>query len=91
MAAAARPGAESQGAERSARRPAERALGGQLGGIQPSVLRVSQLVLRAITAHKRLTLTTLRKELGNAGYEVHRQVRGHSREAPMPEGRGVYL
>ncbi|EHB09707.1 Testis-specific H1 histone [Heterocephalus glaber] len=73
MAAAARPSAESQGADMSAQRPAGRALGGLLRGIQSSVLRVSQVVLRAITAHKGLTLTALRKELAKAGYEVRRQ------------------
>ncbi|XP_004863145.1 testis-specific H1 histone [Heterocephalus glaber] len=91
MAAAARPSAESQGADMSAQRPAGRALGGLLRGIQSSVLRVSQVVLRAITAHKGLTLTALRKELAKAGYEVRRQVSSHSGGAPRPEGRGVFL
>ncbi|XP_074126821.1 testis-specific H1 histone [Sminthopsis crassicaudata] len=49
-----------------------------------SVLRVSQLLLRAIAAHKGLTLTALKKEFGNAGYQVRRKCSRHSSEVPKP-------
>ncbi|XP_020832847.1 testis-specific H1 histone [Phascolarctos cinereus] len=49
-----------------------------------SVLRVSQLLLRAIAAHKGLTLTVLKKEFGNAGYQVRKKCSRHSAEVPRP-------
>ncbi|XP_027700117.1 testis-specific H1 histone [Vombatus ursinus] len=49
-----------------------------------SVLRVSQLLLRAIAAHKGLTLTMLKKEFGNAGYQVGRKCSDHSSLGPKP-------
>ncbi|XP_029809232.1 testis-specific H1 histone [Suricata suricatta] len=55
-----------------------------------SVLKVSQLLLGAITAHKGLTLATLKKELGNAGYEVRRKWR-NSGEAPRSDVKGTFL
>ncbi|XP_072510620.1 testis-specific H1 histone [Notamacropus eugenii] len=57
-----------------------------------SVLRVSQLLLRAIAAHKGLTLTMLKKEFGNAGYQVRRKCSGHSAEVAKPaSGKGTLL
>ncbi|XP_068948756.1 testis-specific H1 histone [Petaurus breviceps papuanus] len=57
-----------------------------------SVLRVSQLLLRAIAAHRGLTLTVLKKEFGNAGYEVRRNCSRHSSEVPTPASvRGTLL
>ncbi|XP_075818528.1 testis-specific H1 histone [Microtus pennsylvanicus] len=81
MAEGARPRGETQGAEitiqiqqpteRNPRTPARR---------DPhSVLKVSQLLLRAIAGHRRLTLAELKKELGNAGYEVSRKINCHDR------------
>ncbi|XP_041498467.1 testis-specific H1 histone-like [Microtus oregoni] len=81
MAEGAQPRGETQGAEitiqiqqpteRNPRTPARR---------DPhSVLRVSQLLLRAIAGHRRLTLAELKKELGNAGYEVSRKINCHDR------------
>ncbi|XP_038197144.1 testis-specific H1 histone [Arvicola amphibius] len=79
MAEGARPRGESQGAEvtiqiqqpteRNPRTPARRG--------PRSVLRVSQLLLRAIAGHQRLTLAELKKELGSAGYEVRRKINRH--------------
>ncbi|XP_074081748.1 testis-specific H1 histone [Macrotis lagotis] len=57
-----------------------------------SVLRVSQLLLRAIAAHKGLTLTVLKKEFGNAGYQVRRKCSRHSPEVTKPSsGKGTLL
>ncbi|XP_036614775.1 testis-specific H1 histone [Trichosurus vulpecula] len=57
-----------------------------------SVLRVSQLLLRAIAAHKGLTLTALKKEFGNAGYQVRRKCSRHSAEVPKAASvRGTLL
>ncbi|XP_038433850.1 testis-specific H1 histone [Canis lupus familiaris] len=56
-----------------------------------SVLKVSQLLLRAITAHKGLTLAALKKEFGNAGYEVRRKCCRPSGEAPKSDVKGTLL
>ncbi|XP_032150970.1 testis-specific H1 histone [Sapajus apella] len=69
--------------------PAEKTVGGPPSCGRRSVLRVSQLVLRAIAAHKGLTLATLRKEFGNAGYQVRRKSGRH--EAPRREATGTLL
>ncbi|XP_055482784.1 testis-specific H1 histone [Psammomys obesus] len=79
MVETAQPNGESQGtevmiqiqqpAERSPRTPARRG--------PHSVLKVSQLLLRAIAGHQRLTLAALKRELGNAGYEVRRKITRH--------------
>lgn len=88
MAEAAGPSTALQGADRGAQRPVR----APRSGVEPSVLQVSQVVLRAIMAHKGLTLTALRKALGNAGYEVRRNLhRVCSSAAPGPEGSGAFL
>ncbi|KAM6216318.1 testis-specific H1 histone [Rhynchocyon petersi] len=56
-----------------------------------SVLRVSQLVLWAIAAHRRLTLAALKKELGNAGYVMRRKSGCQSRERSRPAIKGKFL
>ncbi|XP_006865418.1 PREDICTED: testis-specific H1 histone-like [Chrysochloris asiatica] len=56
-----------------------------------SVLKVSQLLLRAIDAHQGLTLATLKKELANAGYEVRRKISRRSGETARPEVKGTLL
>ncbi|OBS79488.1 hypothetical protein A6R68_18093, partial [Neotoma lepida] len=82
MAEAAQPSG-SQGTEVTIQiqQPAERArrTPGRRG--PRSVLRVSQLLLRAIAGHPRLTLAVLKRELGNAGYEVRRKISRHFRES----------
>lgn len=50
-----------------------------------SMLQVSQVLLRAIAAHKGLTLGDLKKELGNAGYQVRRRSGSPSPETAKPE------
>ncbi|CAO2601045.1 Testis-specific H1 histone [Lemmus lemmus] len=55
-----------------------------------SVLRVSQLLLRAIAGRSQLTLAELKKELGNAGYEVRQKINGDNRESTTSE-RGMFL
>lgn len=52
-----------------------------------SVLKVSQLLLRAIASHKRPTLAALKKEFGNVGYEVRRNCGRLSGEKCRSEGR----
>ncbi|XP_004597927.2 testis-specific H1 histone [Ochotona princeps] len=91
MAEAAEPSGESQGAEVKSPQPEERALGGSSRRSPRSVLKVSQLLLRAIAAHKGLTLAALKRELGNAGYEVRRKNRRHSGEVSRPEVKGTLL
>ncbi|XP_040089881.1 testis-specific H1 histone-like [Oryx dammah] len=56
-----------------------------------SVLKVSQLLLRAIASHKRLTLAALKKEFGNAGYEVRRNCGRLSGERCRSEGKSLLL
>ncbi|XP_044534358.1 testis-specific H1 histone [Gracilinanus agilis] len=70
----------------------EKTLDTQVRHRRRSVLRVSQLLLRAIAAHKGLTLTVLKKEFGNAGYQVRRKCSRHSSETPQAaSGRGTLL
>ncbi|KAM8804040.1 testis-specific H1 histone [Rhynchonycteris naso] len=77
----AEPSGKSEGAEVKIQQPMEKILGEPPRRGPSSVLRVSQLLLRAIAAHKGLTLATLKKELGNAGYQVRRKCCRHSGEA----------
>ncbi|KAK2102237.1 hypothetical protein P7K49_019904 [Saguinus oedipus] len=88
MAEAPGPSGESQG-HSATQPPAKKTVGGPPSCRRRSVLRVSQLVLRAIAAHKGLTLATLRKEFGNAGYEVRRKSGGH--KVPRREATGTLL
>nr|XP_012296846.1 testis-specific H1 histone [Aotus nancymaae] len=88
MAEAPGPSGKSQG-HSAIQPPAEKTVGGPPSCGRRSVLRVSQLLLQAITAHKGLTLATLRKEFRNAGYEVRRKSGRH--EAPRREATGTLL
>ncbi|KAK7799660.1 hypothetical protein U0070_017142 [Myodes glareolus] len=92
MTEGARPRGVSQGAEIKIQiqEPAQRTLGTPARKGMRSVLRVSQLLLRAIAGQRRLTLTQLKKKLGNAGYEVCRKIKGHNRESTKSE-RGTLL
>ncbi|XP_058142212.1 testis-specific H1 histone-like [Dasypus novemcinctus] len=98
MAEAAEPTGEPQSAEvkpQSAevktQQPAEKGFRAPHRRVPCSVLKVSQLLLGAITSHKGLTLAALKKELGNAGYEVRRKYFRPSGEAAQPEARSTLL
>ncbi|KAF6339442.1 hypothetical protein mRhiFer1_006159 [Rhinolophus ferrumequinum] len=91
MAEVAEPSGESQGAEVKTQQPTERFLGRPPRRNLRSVLRVSQVLLRAITEHGRLTLSALKKELGNAGYQVRRKCCRHSSEAPKSDIKGTLI
>ncbi|XP_037703394.1 testis-specific H1 histone [Choloepus didactylus] len=91
MAEAAEPHGESHGAEVKIQQPAEKLLRGQPRRGRRSVLKVSQLLLQAITSHRGLTLAALKKELGNAGYEVRSKNFRPWGEAPRPEVKGTLL
>nr|XP_020763456.1 testis-specific H1 histone [Odocoileus virginianus texanus] len=82
---------ESQGPEVKTQQPTERVLVGPLRRGSRSVLEVSQLLLRAIAGHKRLTLAALKKEFGNAGYEVRRKCGRLLGEGSRSEGKGLLL
>ncbi|XP_045319395.1 testis-specific H1 histone [Leopardus geoffroyi] len=90
MAEVPGPTGESKGTEVKTQQATEKTLRAPPRRGPTSVLKVSQLLLRAITAHKGLTLATLKKELGNAGYEVRRKCR-HSGEAPRSDVKGTLL
>ncbi|XP_077930294.1 testis-specific H1 histone [Halichoerus grypus] len=91
MAEVAGPTGESKGTEVKSQQATEKTFTAvQRRGLL-SVLKVSQLLLRAITAHKGLTLAALKKELGNAGYEVRRKCCRHSGDAPWSEVKGTLL
>ncbi|XP_038197274.1 testis-specific H1 histone-like [Arvicola amphibius] len=92
MAEGAQPRGESQGAEITIQiqEPAERTPGTPSRKGPRSVLRVSQLLLRAIADQPRLTLAELKKELGNAGYEVRRKIKGDNGDSTRSE-RGTLL
>ncbi|XP_066221879.1 testis-specific H1 histone [Saccopteryx leptura] len=87
----AEPSGESEGAEVKIQQPREKVLGGPPRRGPSSVLRVSQLLLRAIAAHKGLTLAALRKELGNAGYQVRRECCCRSGEAPKSDIKSTLI
>ncbi|XP_039099058.1 testis-specific H1 histone [Hyaena hyaena] len=84
------PTGESKGTEVKPQQATEKTLKASPRRGPLSVLKVSQVLLRAITAHKGLTLATLKKELGKAGYEVRRKCR-HSGEAPRSDVKGAFL
>ncbi|KAL1767283.1 testis-specific H1 histone, partial [Sigmodon hispidus] len=92
MAEAAQPDEESPGAEVTIQiqQRAERTPRTLARRSPRSVLKVSQLLLRAIAGHRRLTLATLKKELGNAGYEVRRKNNRHSGDSTRSE-KGTLL
>ncbi|XP_015448637.1 testis-specific H1 histone [Pteropus alecto] len=91
MAEEAKVSGESQDTEVKIQQPAEKIFGGPPRRSPRSVLKVSQLLLRAIALHKGLTLATLKKELGNAGYQVRRKCVRHSGEAPKSDIKGTLL
>lgn len=91
MAEVAEPSGESQGAEVKTQQPAEKFLGRPPRRSQRSVLKVSQVLLRAITEHRRLTLAAFKKELGNAGYQVRRKSCRCSSEAPKSDMKGTLI
>ncbi|XP_037369087.1 testis-specific H1 histone [Talpa occidentalis] len=91
MAEAAQTGGESKGTEGKTQQPVEKTPGGAPRREPRSVLKVSQLLLRAITAHRGLTLAALKRELGNAGYEVRRKCCRHAGDAARPDTKGTLL
>ncbi|XP_034500671.1 testis-specific H1 histone [Ailuropoda melanoleuca] len=91
MAEVAGPTGESKGTEVKTQQTTEKALTAPPRRGSRSVLKVSQLLLRAITVHKGLTLAALKKEFGNAGYEVSRKGCRHSGEAPRSDVKGTLL
>ncbi|ELK36363.1 Testis-specific H1 histone [Myotis davidii] len=80
----AEPSEGSQGAEVKTPQPTEKILAAPPRRDSSSVLKVSQLLLGAIVSHAGLTVATLRKELGNAGYQVRRKCRRHPGSARKP-------
>ena len=91
MAEGAEPVGQSQGTEVKTQQPTENVLGGPPRQGPLSVLKVSQLLLRAITSHKGLTLAALKKELRNAGYRVLRKCGRHAREGSRSRVKGALL
>ncbi|XP_008139117.2 testis-specific H1 histone [Eptesicus fuscus] len=84
-AAKAEPSGGSPGADVKAQQPPEKILAAPPRRDSRSVLQVSQLLLGAIASHRRLTVAALRRELGNAGYEVRGNCRRRS-SAARPAG-----
>ncbi|XP_058936631.1 testis-specific H1 histone [Kogia breviceps] len=91
MAEGAEPMGESQGAEVKTQQPTENVLREPPRRGPLSVLKVAQLLLGAIAAHKGLTLAALKKELGNAGYRVCRKCGRHSPEGSRSPVKGTLL
>ncbi|XP_036107602.1 testis-specific H1 histone [Molossus molossus] len=86
----AEPSGESQNAEVKTPQPTVK-VGAPPRRDPRSVLKVSQLLLRALASHKVLTVAALKKELGNAGYQVRRKCCRHSGDAPKSDVRGALL
>ncbi|NIG60153.1 testis-specific H1 histone-like [Pontoporia blainvillei] len=91
MAEGAETMGESQGSEVNTQQTTETVLGGPPRRGPLSVLKVSQLLLQAIAAHKGLTLAALKKELGNAGYRVCRKYGHHLHEGSSSRVKGTLL
>ena len=91
MAEGAEPMDESQGTEVKTQQPTERVLVRPLRRDSRSVVEVSQLLLHAIAGHKRLTLAALKKEFGNAGYQVRRKCGRLLGEGSRSDGKGLLL
>ncbi|KAM4882982.1 testis-specific H1 histone [Thomomys bottae] len=91
MAEAAEPSDEPQRAEAKIQHPGEKFLGSLPRRDPRSVLKVSQLLLRAIGEHQGLTLAVLKKELGNAGYQVRKKLGRSSGDSAKPEVKGTLL
>ncbi|XP_069319815.1 testis-specific H1 histone [Eulemur rufifrons] len=91
MAEAAETSGETQDNEVKTQKPMENAPERPVRRNPCSVLKVSLLLLRAIGAHKGLTLASLKKELGNAGYEMCRNSGRHWGDTPRPEVKGTLL
>ncbi|XP_007936170.1 testis-specific H1 histone [Orycteropus afer afer] len=60
-------------------------------GVPPSVLKVSHLLLQAISTHRGLTLSALKKELRDAGYEMRRKSGHCLGKKSRPEIKGMFL
>uniref|UniRef100_A0A8C6CAE6 Testis-specific H1 histone n=2 Tax=Monodon monoceros TaxID=40151 RepID=A0A8C6CAE6_MONMO len=91
MAEGAETVGESQGADVKTQQTTENVLGGPPRQGPLSVLKVSQLLLQAIAAHKGLTLAALKKELRNAGYRVSRNYGHHLHEGSRSRVKGTLL
>ncbi|XP_036154988.1 testis-specific H1 histone [Myotis myotis] len=87
----AEPSGGSQGAEVKTPQPTEKILAAPPRRDSSSVLQVSQLLLGAIVSHAGLTVAALRKELGNAGYQVRRKCRRRSGSARKPGIRSTLI
>ncbi|KAF6118947.1 hypothetical protein HJG60_006059 [Phyllostomus discolor] len=94
LAEATEPSGESQGAEVKTKQPAEKIFRAPLKRDSRFSLRVSEVLLRAITSitsHKGLPLATLKKELGQAGYQMRRKWCRRSGEVPKPDFKGTLM
>ncbi|XP_059536950.1 testis-specific H1 histone [Myotis daubentonii] len=87
----AEPSGGSQGAEVKTPQPTEKILAAPPRRDSSSVLQVSQLLLGAIVSHAGLTVATLRKELGNAGYQVRRKCQRRPGSARKPGIRSTLI
>uniref|UniRef100_G1P0R2 H1.7 linker histone n=2 Tax=Myotis lucifugus TaxID=59463 RepID=G1P0R2_MYOLU len=87
----AEPSGGSQGAEVKTPQPTGKILAAPPRRDLGSVLKVSQLLLGAIVSHTGLTVATLRKELGNAGYQVRRKCRRRAGSARKPGIRSTLI
>ena len=94
LAEEAEPSGEAQGAEVKTKQPTEKLLRAPLKRDSGFTLRVSEVLLRAITSinsHNGLPLATLKKELGHAGYQMRRKWCRRSGEAPKSDFKGTLM
>ncbi|XP_054447152.1 testis-specific H1 histone [Pteronotus mesoamericanus] len=94
VAEVAEPSGESQGTLVKTQQPTEKILGAPPKRDTRFVLRVSEVLLRAITSitsHNGLTLATLKKEMGHAGYQMRRKCCRRSGEAPKSDFKGTLM
>ncbi|KAK2488832.1 hypothetical protein MC885_008597 [Smutsia gigantea] len=91
MAQVAQPAGESQSTEVKTQQSTEKSLRAPPRRGPRAMLKLSQLLLGAITEHKKLTLAVLKKELGHAGYEVRRECGQPCGGAPGKGVRGMLL
>ncbi|XP_036991609.2 testis-specific H1 histone [Artibeus jamaicensis] len=93
LAEATEPSGKSQDAAVKTKQPAEKIFRAPLKRDSHFTLRVSEVLLRAITSitsHNGLPLATLKKELGQAGYQMRRKW-CRSGEMPKSDFKGTLM
>ncbi|XP_036917045.1 testis-specific H1 histone [Sturnira hondurensis] len=94
LAEVTEPSGKSQGTAVKTKQPTKKILRAPLKRDSRFTLKVSEVLLRAITSitsHNGLPLATLKKELGHAGYQMRRKWCRRSGEMPKSDFKGTLM